>query len=425
MYQKKRKGSFIALEINEKRLLNNLEEISAIGYSDKGINRMALSEEDLEGRDWLQKKMKEMDMEVSLDSVANMIGLYRMDSKYTQSVIIGSHLDSVPNGGKYDGTVGIVAGLECIQTLREIDMKLPWNLELINFCDEEGFHCAGTFGSRAMIGLMEEHELDHRKKEGLPTLAEDIKKLGINPYTINQIHRDTKEIRAYLELHIEQGNILEESGVNIGIVTGIVHIYRYIVKNYGTPNHAGTTPMEKRNDALVKVAPLLTLIPQWALQDSPTGSLRATVGQIKVEPGSFNVIPGLCEFSIEIRSLDHHEIQRLSERIGNWLEENTTVYVFETILEKDGALISESMIRLIEKAAIRYGTDYMLLPSGAGHDAMGFAKLLPTGLIFIPSRNGLSHSPDEYCEARWIIDGANVLLNTLYEMALYDHNGNQ
>ena len=317
----------------------------------------------------------------------------------------------------FDGALGVLAGLECVRTLKEHRIALPWDLEIINFCDEEAGHNAGTVGSRAMLGRLREGELHRAKAKGLSTFAAEMERHGRDPARIGEAARAAALFRTVLELHIEQGNLLESQGVQIGVVTGIAGIYRYVVTVTGEAGHAGTTPMYLRHDALVQAAPAFTLLPQWAR--ARNREMVATIGQLALEPGATNVIPGKCEFVVELRSMLRDDMTAIRDLLREWAAAQPNCAV-ETIYEKDSVALSEAVIATIARAAEAEGVSNLRMASGAGHDAQSFAPYVPTGMIFVPCRNGKSHSPEEWAERRQVADGCQVLLRTLLELAAED-----
>ena len=406
------------MRIDQHRLQRDLEELGQIGYVEgRGVTRLALTEEDLQGRQWLIAKMQEAGMQVRVDAAANVIGRLPAPGEGAQVLAIGSHLDTVPQGGRFDGALGVLAGLECARVLNENGVSLPWDLEVINFTDEEGHHYAGTFGSRAMVGERLTEEMRGQKVEGVPTLTEDLNRVGLDPGRIGEARRDPGEIRAYLELHVEQGNRMESGGIDLAPVTGIVGIYRYVVTVFGMANHAGTTPMASRSDALVAAAPVFHLLPEWTR--ARTEGMVATIGQVTVEPGAVNIIPSQCRFSVELRSLQSDNMGRVRDRLIEWLDEHVEADV-QTVYEKDGVELDADLIEIISNAGCAEGLNTVPLASGAGHDAQTFAPVVPTGMIFVPSRGGLSHCPEEYSEPEWVANGAQVLLRTVLELAAKD-----
>lgn len=404
------------LKINAERLWSDLMVLGQIGFSqEKGVSRPALSETDLEAREWLKKKMESDGLDVRTDAAMNVIGTLKSSAKKSEKVlVICSHLDTVPSGGMFDGALGVVAGLECARTLKENRVQLPWDVEIINFSDEEAAYNAGTIGSRAMIGKLVENEIYVSKTGGEKTFATQLKKAGADPGRIGDAVRDQDAFTAVLELHIEQGNRLETDGIQIGAVTGIVGIYRYIIKVKGEANHAGTTPMRLRDDALVKAAPIFLLLPQWCLARNT--EMVGTIGQVTLEPGATNVIPGECSFIVELRSMQNDDMEAVRDMLKNWVDGHSG-FSMKTILEKGSVKLSNTLIDTVSWAAEMEGLSNIKMPSGAGHDTQSFAPRVTCGMIFIPCRKGKSHSPEEQIESRQAAEGCQVLLRTVLELA--------
>jgi len=311
--------------------------------------------------------------------------------------------------------LGVLAGLECARTIQERGITLPWDLEVINFTDEEGAHNAGTVGSRAMMGLLIEGELEKSVKEGRPSFAEDLRKAGKDPARIGEARRDPAEFSAYLELHIEQGARLESQGIQVGAVTAIVGIYRYVVTVDGEPSHAGTTPMALRKDALVEAAPVFTLLPAWV--QARDVEMVGTIGQVELFPGATNVVPGRCRFVVEVRSQRRADMVHLREMLTAYAVEREGWRV-QTIFEKDGTPCAAPLVQAVGDAAAQEGLSCIRMPSGAGHDAQSLAAAgVPTGMIFVPCRRGISHSPEEWIEPVQAAQGCQVLLRTLLSLA--------
>jgi hydantoinase/carbamoylase family amidase len=404
------------LKINAERLWSDLMVLGQIGFSqEKGVSRPALSETDLEAREWLKKKMESDGLDVRTDAAMNVIGTLKSSAKKSEKVlVICSHLDTVPSGGMFDGALGVVAGLECARTLKENRVQLPWDVEIINFSDEEAAYNAGTIGSRAMIGKLVENEIYVSKTGGEKTFATQLKKAGADPGRIGDAVRDQDAFTAVLELHIEQGNRLETDGIQIGAVTGIVGIYRYIITVKGEANHAGTTPMRLRDDALVKAAPIFLLLPQWCLARNT--EMVGTIGQVTLEPGATNVIPGECSFIVELRSMQNDDMEAVRDMLKNWVDGHSG-FSMKTILEKGSVTLSNTLIDTVSWAAEMEGLSNIKMPSGAGHDTQSFAPRVTCGMIFIPCRKGKSHSPEEQIESRQAAEGCQVLLRTVLELA--------
>jgi hydantoinase/carbamoylase family amidase len=386
------------MKINIERLKRNMLEVARIGALDEGVSRVAFSTEEKKAQEWLVKKLKATDINAYIDSVGNVIGVY--EGKTGTDIVIGSHLDTVPSGGIFDGALGVLSALEVVETLSENKVKLPFGVRVVSFVAEEGGPAGGTFGSRCVIGDIK--KLDKDILESVNLTSEDI---------INS-KWDKEKVRAYIELHIEQGNVLEHEDKSIGVVTGIVGIHRFRVKIAGLANHAGTTPMNLRDDALLKTT--------YFIQDFYKhinhigGDLVGTIGVLNISPGAMNVIPGEVELIIEMRSMDFSKtdevINKLKEKYGD------NGYIYDEIVRKDGVKLYDEMVAIIEQVAKKLDYSYKVMQSGAGHDANPMAKITPTGMIFVPSIEGISHSPREY--SRWIDieKGANVLLSTILKI---------
>ncbi|RJQ64982.1 MAG: Zn-dependent hydrolase [Desulfobacteraceae bacterium] len=402
--------------IDRDRLWSDLMTVGKIGFQQgHGVNRPALSDADIAARDWLTKRMSAAGLEVRVDAAANVIGTLKTRTPRSQKIlVIGSHLDTVPQGGMFDGALGVGAALECARVIRENEIELPWDIEIIDFSDEEAAYNAGTVGSRAMIGQLKPDEIFVSKAKGGLTFADGMEKVGKDPARIGEAVRDPKIFAGMLELHIEQGSRLESEGIAIGAVTGIVGIYRYIVTVRGEAGHAGTTPMHLRDDALVKAAPVFTMLPQWVRETN--GEMVGTIGQVTLEPGATNVIPGVCTFIVEVRSMNASDMVAVRERLKSWAAAQRNVSV-RTIYEKNSVALSEPLIDAVIRAAESEGVSHMRIQSGAGHDTQSFAPYVPSGMIFIPCKNGKSHCPDEWIEPDQAAYGCRVLLRTILDLA--------
>jgi hydantoinase/carbamoylase family amidase len=404
------------LKINARRLWSDLMELGRIGkQAGGGVTRTALSDADQQARHWLADKMKAAEMIVNIDAAMNVIGTLETEAPQTEKkAAVGSHLDTVPNGGMFDGALGVLAALECARTLRENGVKLPWDLEVISFCDEEAAHNAGTVGSRAMMGVLQDGEIHRVKTKGSATFAQNLKRLGRDPDKIDAARRKAGEFEFFLELHIEQGPRLETENLHIGAVTAITGIYRYIVTVSGEAAHAGTTPMALRNDALVEAAPVFSLLPQWVGEQNP--EMVGTIGQVSLEPGASNVVPGECRFVVELRSQIAEDMLAVRDRLKAYAAHKEGWRV-ETIYEKESVRLADPLIDHIISAARSEDFASTRMPSGAGHDAQSLAPFVPTGMIFVPCRNGISHSPLELIEEDNAADGCQVLLKALLQLA--------
>ncbi len=397
-------------EVHGPRLVSQLEELSRIGRTPEGGSvRVAFSEADRSARQYVQDLMLQARLEVEVDAAANLIGR-RPGRRDLPPLMFGSHIDSVPNGGHYDGPVGSIGAIEAARALAEAEIRTRHPLEVVVFANEEG----GKTGSRALSGEVEPPELDLPTASG-KTIGEGLTFAGGDPARLEQVKRSPGEIAAYLELHIEQGAVLESRGIDIGVVEGIVGIRRWNVTVSGSANHAGTTPMDQRRDALVAAAEFVARVHRTA-RDTP-GRQVATVGRIEAEPGAPNVIPGRVTLSLEIRDLEMAGIDALFERLREESRKigtaTGTSFDFDPFYLSRAAPTDPRLRDLVEQSAKKLGFSSLRLPSGAGHDAQSIALLAPVGMIFVPSAGGISHSPREFTEPGLIVQGVKVLLQTL------------
>lgn len=393
------------------RLNARLEALSRFGRNlQGGVTRVAYTDEDRQARAWVLDLMRAAGLDARIDAAGNLVGRRAGRDPSAPPLVMGSHIDSVPEGGRYDGCVGSMAAIEVVETLRDRGLETRHPVEVCIFQNEEG----GLVGSRALSGELGEAELEVRNASGR-TRREGIAFLGGDPSRLAEVRRRPGDVAAYLELHIEQGGILDEQRLDIGVVQGIVGIGWWRVTVEGEANHAGTTPMHRRRDALVAAARFVDGVHRLA-RETP-GRHVMTVGQLRVEPGAPNVIPGRVELTLEIRDLDRRVIDRLVEqaraladRVG---AESGTTFRLEPVDHHDPALADERIQRVIDEAARGLGLRTLAMPSGAGHDAQSMARFAPIGMIFIPSVGGYSHTAKEYSTPEAIANGANVLLRTL------------
>lgn len=396
----------MTVEIDETRLISDLDELGNIGLSPRGgLMRVAFSEADLAGREWVAGIMRDL-MDVRVDLAGNTIGSYPGREPDLKPIALGSHTDTVPDGGKYDGALGVLAAIACVRALSTADVRLRHPVEVINFNSEEAAVAGGTFGSRAMAGMFDSSILDQRTPGG-HLIADIVRDAGVNPDHVTEAQRPTGDLAAYLELHPEQGGRLEEAGMPIGVVDGIVGIRRFVATFHGYANHAGTTPMEQRRDALVAAAPFILAVRSTAIVHRIVG----TVGTVHVEPGASNVIPGKVDLSVEIRGMDAGVLDAAEEDMRRLAHSNGADFPRST---GKGAVASDPwLVEEIESACRDIDLPYLRMNSGAGHDAMCMASITREAMIFVPSRGGVSHSPDEYTSPEHCIAGAKALLATL------------
>lgn len=403
------------LRVNGARILEHINALAEFGKNPQGgVSRVAYSEADRRGREYVMGLMRAAKLDVSIDAAGNMIGRRVGSVKSLQTpLLFGSHIDSVPEGGNYDGDVGSLGAIEVAQTLAENNISTRHPLEVIIFQNEEG----GLIGSRAITGELTEKELDLVSRSG-KTIGEGIKFIGGDLTKLKTVRREQGSIAAYLELHIEQGGILENEKIDIGIVEGIVGINWWDVTIEGFANHAGTTAMNNRQDALLAAAKFIEAVNR--VVTSMPGRQVGTVGRIQALPGAPNVIPGKVVLSLELRDLDAAKIQMLFEKIkteaGQIAQTSKVTFDFKEINVNIPAPTDARIRSLIAESAKELGLSTKQMPSGAGHDAQDMARLAPVGMIFIPSVGGISHSPKEFSKPKDLENGANVLLGAVLKV---------
>jgi len=402
------------VRVNGQRIMDHIFALAEFGKNPQGgVSRVAYSDADKQGREYVLGLMRAAKLDVSVDPAGNLIGRRAGSVSGLLPLLIGSHVDSVPEGGNYDGVVGSLGAIEVAQTLAENNLTLRHPLEVVIFQNEEG----GLIGSRAMDGELTDKELDLVSRSG-KTIREGIKFIGGDVAKLADMRRKQGDIAAYLELHIEQGGTLESEKINIGVVEGIVGINWWDVTIEGFANHAGTTAMNNRQDALLAAAKFIEAVNR--VVTSVPGRQVGTVGRISALPGAPNVIPGKVVLSLELRDLDGAKINMLFERIRAEADkiaaESRTKFDFKEINVNTPAPTDPRIRSLISDAARELGLTTKAMPSGAGHDAQDMARLGPVGMIFVPSVGGISHSPREFSHPADIANGANVLLHTLLKL---------
>lgn len=396
-------------KIDPKQFLQDLEALRQFGLQPDGaVHRVGYSSTDTDAREWLMERLRSIGLEPFIDSAGNSFAQYP-GTKELPPIGIGSHSDTVPYGGAYDGALGVVAALAVIEALHTTGEKLTHPLEWVNFAAEEATMAGGTTGSQAVTGIFNMAVLDKAAWDGKP-VREHLVAAGLNPADILQATRPKGSYSAFLELHIEQSDRLEKANFPIAIVDGFVGIRRYAVRFEGTANHAGTTPMAAREDALVASAPMIRFVHELAIELGIVG----TIGDFKVYPGAPNVIPERVEMIVEIRGLDAEIldqaqaiIQKEAEKLGG----NFDPVVIKPPVEAD-KVVQDSIVAACKTLKL----PTLTMSSGAGHDAMNMALLCPQGMFFVPSKDGISHSKNEYTSPEDCLNGARVMLETVLEL---------
>ena len=400
------------LKVNEQRILTRINELAKFGRDNNNRGyRVAYTQGDIDGRTWFMQLMKNAGLHPTIDSAGNIIGKRNGKNPSLKPIAFGSHIDMVPDGGNYDGTLGSISALEVIEVLNEQKVLTAHPLEVLIFANEEG----GLIGSRAMVGQLTPEGLQQLSQSGV-MMAAGIKAIGGNPYDIQGAIRKKGDLHAFLELHIEQGGILENENLPIGVVEGIVGILDCEVTIEGFANHAGTTPMKLRKDALLAASKLVIAVNE--VINGVPGSQVGTVGKIQAQPGAYNVVPGNVTLGLEIRDLSWDKIEQLlskiEQRAAQIANETKTKIMFirEASFSKP-ALTAPYLQKKINNCAAALGLKTKVMPSGAGHDSQQIAAIAPVGMIFVPSVGGVSHSPNEFTKASDMTNGANVLLQTI------------
>ncbi|WP_153722460.1 M20 family metallo-hydrolase [Sporosarcina cascadiensis] len=408
------------MNINEERLWKSVNDLAAITVEGQPWTRRSFTEKYNQGREWLIKQMKESGLSVRMDEASNVIGRREGTDSSLPPIVIGSHTDTVPDGGRFDGIAGVLAGLEIARTLHEQNIQLKYPIEIVDFTAEEpSEYGLSTVGSRAWSANLSEEMLSYTDSNG-QTLREAIAFAGGNPDQIQNCRREKGSISLYLEMHIEQGPVLLHQNAKLGVVSGIVGIQRYKVTVDGLPNHAGTTPMNLRNDALTAAAEMALALETEANQtfEQP---VVATVGVFNNFPNASNVIPGKVEFYLEIRSISENVIDLVAEGFLKKVDEITkkrdVQNSVENISRSGSIVVSDEVKKLLHEACNNAADSVIELPSGAGHDTNQMSLLAPVGMIFIPCKDGRSHCPEEWAEKDDVALGTQALLNAIIEFS--------
>ncbi len=409
------------IRINPNRLRADFDALSQFGATASGgVNRPAFSPAHLEMRRWFHEKARQAGLEILSDGAGNHSARLRCGPDGAKYLLMGSHLDSVPDGGRYDGALGVLAALEVLRTVQEQRLKLPYHLEAIDFTDEEGT-LVSFLGSFAFCGLLTAADLE--KPRGDPqALAEGLQRAGLTHESILAARRDPAQLAGYLELHVEQGSRMEKAGVQIGAVTHIAGIRFFRLTYTGSPGHGGTIPLEERRDAAWGASAFTLAVREIVMGGFP--ECFANVGRVEYRPGFFNTIPQQAELALEFRSPDPDQFDRLEQALFENAREQAQRFKLELNIEfigkRDPARMDARIVSAVRESAAALGLSCTSIISRAGHDAQALATICPTGMIFIPSQGGLSHSPLEYTRWEDCVNGANVLLQTVLRCANLD-----
>lgn len=402
------------LRVNGDRLNRSIFQLAEIGkLPNGGISRVAFTIEDQLARQLIQSWMQEAGMTIRIDAAGNIIGRYAGHNENAPALATGSHIDTVPVAGRYDGCLGVLAGIEIVRVLNEQRLRLNHPIEVIVFTDEE----SSVLGAKAMAGEVRQDPDYYRRKDGT-SIESCLEAIGGDWSAIATARRSRSEIAAFVELHVEQGAVLEQARQQIGIVTGVVGQYRFAVQVSGRSNHAGTTPMTMRKDALVAAAQGVLAVNRIALETP--GEQVGTVGYLKVSPNATNTVPAQVDFRIDLRDLSQSHLEFLAAQIQRELDAIAAVTQTEITMRETfhvlPTLATPAIMSTLERVCRHQGLSYGRLPSRAGHDAQEIGRITDMGMIFVPSRAGISHSEEEYTSSEECEQGTNVLLQTLVEL---------
>ena len=403
------------IKINEARLIEDLKELATIGATpDGGVSRPALTAADIEARRWFQMKIAEAGLDYAMDGAGNQSAILYSDPPSEKRILAGSHLDSVPNGGRYDGSLGVLAAFEALRALKENDIVPPVTLEAVNFTDEESA-IMGLMGSKAVAGELTANDFE-RSRVDAAELTRRFAAIGITRESMLGAARD--DALAWIELHIEQGTRLERSGIAIGVVNAIVGIRSVHATFRGEAAHAGTMPMDLRRDALWGAATFVMRARDHVMAKFTPGVCN--VGIINAKPGTFNIVPAEVYCALEYRHGSDDEMDRMRADLFRLLDECADEFGLSVSYEETPPVIpatmSERVMRAIERGAASLGLSHERMLSFAGHDTQNMAKIAPAAMCFVPSVAGVSHNPNEFTKAADCVNGANLMLQSLLEL---------
>lgn len=388
----------------------------------QGITRVVYSTEDMKAKEYMKQEMLKLALDVTEDEVGNIFGIWRGSNPNLPQIWTGSHLDAPTHGGKYDGVVGVFGGLEAIRLLKEKGFEPSCDIVLVIFASEEPTRFGvGCLGSRALIGTIGKEELERWQDDEHKSLREVLIACGKNPDKLSAQQIDPGRVKAFIELHIEQAAVLESKNIPIGIVDRIAAPTEIQLKAWGEQRHAGSTPMDLRNDPMPAIAEVILLVERLNKTACSKTSV-GTVGKINVLPGASNVIPGLVEITIDIRDVDMQKKEQVIADLKNGVKDIFTrrklTYEWKVNGHDTPALMNEQNLQLIKKSTEELNYPYLVMPSGAYHDAMILSRKVPANMIFVPSQDGISHAPEEFTSSFHIAKGIEILGSTLQKLAI-------
>lgn len=396
------------------------EKMGEIGKLEHGYNRLAYSDADFAAKDLVMHAMKEIGMAVKMDAAGNIIGRLEGTNKKAPVVAAGSHVDTVPQGGNYDGSVGVIGALCAVKRLKTAGpLKNP--LEVWVFAGHESSRFGfAHLGSRSICGTAEPEKWATMKDMTGKTVPEVLAAHNLNFDKITEARRNPAELKAFMELHIEQGPILENSKISLGIVTDITAPIRLSIKIYGNSAHSGTTPMNARHDALVTASNIVLAVRKHAADEANKG-IVGTVGMLKVKPGAMNIVPGFVEMWVDVRGIQFDDVSKVVEKIKEsakkCAEEEGTRVEIDTISSAKPIHLNDDLMRIVKESCEKLNISYTHMIGGGGHDSQNIARIVPTIVLHIPCRNGVSHTPEEFAELEDIMRGIDVLTDAMAKLA--------
>jgi len=407
-----------AMHINVVRLRTFFDELAQIGATvEGGVHRPTFSSAHLKARKWFHQQALDAGLDFQIDRAGNHSAILDCGSESGMTFLLGSHLDSVPNGGRFDGSLGVVAALEVLLSVKDAGLLLPFHLEAIDFTDEEGT-LVGLLGSSALTGKLKPSDLAE-PRGGREELLAGLKQTGLSEEGLLSAQRNPASLVGYLELHIEQGGNLIAAQADVGVVTGIVGIMSYRLTFIGSANHAGTTSMAMRRDASQGASAFTIKARELVIKKFP-GSV-VNVGDMEFDPGAFNIVPGRVTASLEFRALEEKVLQQLETSLLELAHHEAQRFNLKLEIEFLGRHAPAPMNVIIQNTILKAAQTLELatisLASGAGHDAQSLASICPAGMVFVPSIGGISHSPEEFTTWQDCVNGTNLLLQTVLELA--------
>lgn len=405
---------------NSKRIKEMIDKMAAFTEKeDKGFTRFSYTQVDIEAKKYIIEEMKRSNLKVSMDLLGNIFGRREGREEDLPPILIGSHMDTVKDGGKYDGIAGIIAGLEVVKVMEENNIKTKYPVEIVAFTEEEGGRFNSAFiGSRWLAGKINEDELKDILDDQNISLKEAVKSLDVLDSDIKRYKRKDNDIKAMIELHCEQGPVLENNQKSLGVVNSIIGSSSYQVDLLGQADHAGTTPMCVRKDAFYTASKIAVELNEFVKKQKKYSV--GTVGFVEIKPNAYNIVPEKVSFIMDIRSIDQKVMDDIIEYIKKYIEEvsisNNIQYRIKKNHHSYPVKLSKKVVELLINNAKKRNYDFDVMGSGAGHDTIVMAELTDSAMIFVPSKNGRSHCPEEYSSPEYIAKGADVLLDTIIEL---------